>query len=253
MSKILFILLLIVIGVHAQNPWLGFTFIQRGAYPCSLQVESIHESSGALKAGLRKGDIIYTIDGSPLRGMADLQERMRKAKVGQTMQLQLMRQGGKVQLNVKLTARPDDLRRFTGSHVGSKAYALDEYFYANQSLIKKKPKVILMDYWATWCGPCRASIPMLRAVYQEYSSQGFELIGMSGEELGVLKDFQAMEKVPWPLYQDKGRKQAGHWGVRAVPTLILLNEDWIVQKIWEGPPQPQDLRNWIQRVLGAKP
>lgn len=240
-------------SLWAAEAWLGFSFKDRGGKggaPCTLEVATVHPESGSAKAGIQTGDLIVQLDGKPIANLIALKSRMKSAKVGSPLRIGYLRQGMLQQAPVVLTGRPDDIRAMMGSHVGSKAYPLGKHFYANQGAVQKAPKAVLLDFWATWCGPCRASIPMIRKIYAEYRAQGLEVIGISSEAIGVLQDFQTMEKEPWPLYQDIGSQQSARWGVRAVPTLILLDSNWIVQRVWQGPPSPRELDAAVSKLLG---
>jgi thiol-disulfide isomerase/thioredoxin len=90
-------------------------------------------------------------------------------------------------------------------------------------------KVALIDFWASWCPPCRASIPGLKKVYEEYKDKGFEIVGVS---LDSKKD--AWEKgvsdlqIPWPQMSDlKGWQNAGAalYGVNSIPHTVLVDKD----------------------------
>lgn len=236
----------------AGDAWLGFSFKDRGGsggQPCSLEVATVHEASGSAQAGIQAGDLVIQLDGKPIASLVSLKAKMKSARVGTHLKMSYIRKGKVSHADVVLTARPDDIRKMMGSHVGSKAYPLGKNFYANAAAVQKAPKAILLDFWATWCGPCRASIPMIRDIYSRRKSQGLEVIGLSTEAIGVLNDFQKMEKEPWPLYQDIGGQQSSRWGVRAIPTLILLDGNWIVQKVWQGPPSPQELDLAVSKLL----
>ena len=73
---------------------------------------------------------------------------------------------------------------------------------------KLKGKVVLIDFWATWCGPCTAEVPNLVSVYQKYHEKGFEILGISlDRSRSQLVSFLEDHKMNWPQYYDgKGWK-----------------------------------------------
>ena len=85
------------------------------------------------------------------------------------------------------------------------------------NLADMKGKVVLVDYWATWCGLCMEELPRVLKTYQEYHDKGFEVIGISlDDEPDQMLQFAHENKMPWPQYCDgKGwkSKMATRWGV----------------------------------------
>jgi len=90
-------------------------------------------------------------------------------------------------------------------------------------------KVVLVDFWATWCGPCVAEIPNMLEQYEKYHAKGFEVIGISlDEEKEKVDAFVAEKKIPWPiLYAGKGWQDpvAQFYGISGIPQLILIGRD----------------------------
>ena len=96
-----------------------------------------------------------------------------------------------------------------------------------------KGKVVLVDFWATWCGPCMQEMPHVRELYEGYNKKGFEVVGISlDHKREVLQAFLASEKLPWvQIYADAegdagwGNPVAKHYGISAIPTAILIGKD----------------------------
>ncbi len=92
-----------------------------------------------------------------------------------------------------------------------------------------KGKVVLIDFWATWCGPCVQELPNVLKVYQEDHSKGFEIIGVSlDSDKEKLTSFIKEKNVPWPQYfdgQDGENKLAVKYGIVTIPSTYLLGRD----------------------------
>lgn len=98
-------------------------------------------------------------------------------------------------------------------------------------LANLRGKVVLIDFWATWCGPCIAELPNVKKVYAEYSSKGFEIIGVSldaEKDRQKFKDLVESEGVSWPQrFEGKGWKDplAESYTISGIPAMFLLDQD----------------------------
>ena len=98
------------------------------------------------------------------------------------------------------------------------------------SVAALKGKVVLVDFWATWCAPCRAELPNVIETYKKHHGEGFEIIGVSLDaDRAKLDDFlKKQDGMTWPQYFDGegwGNKLAGKYGVESIPFALLIGPD----------------------------
>lgn len=136
-------------------------------------------------------------------------------------------------------------------------------------LARLRGKVVLIDFWATWCGPCIAELPNVKRVYEQFHHQGFEVVGISLENADLkptdspeqaeakhaaarkkLLDFVSKEELPWPQHYDgkhwNNEISRGRFKIDAVPATFLLDRTGVVAMVNVRGPQ---LEEAVRRLL----
>jgi peroxiredoxin len=86
-------------------------------------------------------------------------------------------------------------------------------------------KVVLVNFWATWCPPCRKEIPDLESLYSRFQKQGFVVLGISDEETGKVAPFVKENNVNYPILLDTGRRINELFGVEGIPKSFVYDRD----------------------------
>ena len=121
---------------------------------------------------------------------------------------------------------------------------------ADYKLSSLKGKVVLVNFWASWCAPCLAEIPEFIKVRDQLHGEGFEIVGISTDDTPQqLRDFAAKYKTNYPLLQVTGEAEEAYGPVFGLPTSILVGRDGSVCKRVFGPLSKEQLEKEVKSLL----
>jgi cytochrome c biogenesis protein CcmG/thiol:disulfide interchange protein DsbE len=122
------------------------------------------------------------------------------------------------------------------------------------SLGEHRGKVVLLDFWATWCPPCVASMPALQRAHERYQGEGLVVLGVNQEpnDLASVRAFVARRGLEFPIVVDEG-EVAPAYGVFSFPTSVLVGRDGVIRAVHRGPVGEAQLGREIEAALAAGP
>jgi len=91
------------------------------------------------------------------------------------------------------------------------------------TLKEQRGKVVVLNFWATWCPPCRKEMPDLETLYQQFKDQGLVILAISDEDTGKVKPFIAQQKVTYPILLDPGRKVNELFQIEGIPKTFVYD------------------------------
>lgn len=129
------------------------------------------------------------------------------------------------------------------------AFSLEDTTGKTVSLSDFKGKVVLIDFWATWCAPCLAEIPDLMKLHERFKDQGFSIIGIAvDDEMESVVEFAKERDVPYPLLIE-GDEPIEGYRIPGVPTAYLVDREGIVVGQYFGPKSYDMLVRDVQKIL----
>ena len=130
-------------------------------------------------------------------------------------------------------------------------FALTDLSGRTVRLADFRGKVVLLDLWATWCGPCREEIPDFVELQTRYAERGFTLVGIALDEEGakVVKPFAHQVGINYPVVIGNTRVSAAYGGVQALPTAFLIGRDGRILETFVGDRAGSDFEQAIKSAL----
>ncbi|MGQ0430090.1 MAG: TlpA disulfide reductase family protein [Gammaproteobacteria bacterium] len=144
----------------------------------------------------------------------------------------------------------------SGATTAGAPVAAPEFRLANRAggqvtLSSLRGQVVMINFWASWCGPCRQEFPALDQIYRKYKPMGFTLVGINVEsEKSDAERFLGQRPVSFPILFDPKNEVSGDYGVRAMPTTVLVDRRGRLR--WTHMAyKPGDEAKYIEQVRAA--
>lgn len=133
------------------------------------------------------------------------------------------------------------------------AFSLSSLDGQTVSIDELRGQVILVNVWATWCPPCRAEMPAMQRVYEEYHAQGFEILAVNStaqDALGNLGPFITEYELTFPILLDESGSVTRLYRVVSLPTSFFIGRDGVISEVVIGGPMDEALlRARIENLL----
>ena len=113
-------------------------------------------------------------------------------------------------------------------------------------------KVVVLDFWATWCPPCRAELPSIDKLNAEFAGK-VEFLGVNDEDSGTVKAFLKKAGYTFPVLMDGKRQVHRTYGIRSIPVLLVIDRQGVIRQHFVGSRSVEALRSAIQSVLEQEP
>lgn len=127
----------------------------------------------------------------------------------------------------------------------------------SMNLNQFRGKVLYLDFWASWCGPCAQSFPFMNHLHQELRSRGLQVVGINlDEEPGDAAAFLAKRPAHFDVAMDADKSCAQQFGVKAMPSSYLVDRQGVIRHVHLGfrpGGEADELRNLVEQLLAEAP
>jgi peroxiredoxin len=247
-------------GISRGRPWLGVELDKAGAVPRGVRVNHAIRSSPAWSGGIRDGDVILRIENAVTTRPDDVIRAVGAQTPGAQVRVVLLRGGAEVPVTITLQPAPEGDEVLRLDKVGSAAPTTWKGLAAvtgaiPTGLAELRGRVVIVDFWATWCMACRMSTPKLTSWQAKFGAQGLSVIGITDDPVE-----QASEGVEnfgmryAAVASDESYATQRAFGVRALPTVFIIDKRGVIRDVSVGfDPRKEAQTEVLLRRLLAEP
>jgi thiol-disulfide isomerase/thioredoxin len=219
-----------------RRAWLG---VELDAAPGGgVLAKHVVTASPAKQAGLADGDVIVSADGALLDAPQQLVARVALVGPGNSLRLHVRR--GSAERDVPVTLAPfpgaDQLLRLDklGTFAPSWGPLAPVAGSVPANISQLRGRVVVLDFWATWCAPCRLMAPQLSRWQSSYGAQGLAVVGVTSDPVPVAyRTAQALD-LRYPVASDARDATASLYGVHALPTMFVVDKRGVIREVFVG-------------------
>ena len=213
----------------------------------TLEVMTVAPSSPASAAGVIPGDVILRARGGTPGSVDTFTMSVRAAGAGTEYPIDIRRGTQTMHLTVRLAPSPR-----VGLTVGQAPPVLVSQVVMGPGpgdLEQLHGRVVLLDFWASWCGPCRMVMPVLNQLHQHYAAQGLTVLGISDEPAATARLIGTQLSIQYTLAVEASAPN--RFGIRSLPTLVIIDRRGNVRRVSVGvdPNEMRALDHLVQQLL----
>lgn len=235
--------------------WLGVALRATEAGEAGVLVQTVLRGSPAASAGLEVGDVVLSVDSKPVSSPAEMVSLIARAGAGNRASLMLKRETQHKILAVPLAEDPGPEGRLRLGYVGTPAPQFSGLSVVQgdiqPELASFKGRVVVLEFWATWCVACRALLPGLNALHERYSAQGATVVGVTMDPVEKAQNYAFQVGQRYPVLSDPEGSTSQSYQAYALPTVFVIDREGVVRDVFVGydPDNLERMRHTLERLV----
>ena len=225
-------------SAEAEPGWLGVELAVPLAGEAGVLVRDVLRGSPAERAGLTPGDRILRIDSEPVARPPDVVRIVSARQAGDRVGLALVRAGADRLVPVVLEGRPDQNELLQAQFLGAAAPAWRPLATVRGSvpgsIAELRGRVVVIEFWASWCVACRLTVPTLNAWKDRYGAQGLTVLGVTTDSPAVAMEASVELGIDYPVLSDDDAETSRLYKAMALPTLFIIDRQGVVRDVMVG-------------------